>query len=125
MGDWLQNLIFEKLIKGLLIKKIIGWIDETLKKLPGDERKTVTGFITAALMLLVQELPVVSDYGQPVLDMLHTLPTEQVAAGGILWGALGLFHKALKWIRKVTGTQSDKPVVIEATVRPSELKKIA
>lgn len=120
-----MNWLIEKFLKGFIIKKMVSFVTDLLNKVPGNDRKTVTGFVIAALGLVVQELPLTSDYVQPVLDAIHSLPAEQIVGGGLLWGALGIFHKGLKWLRGIVAPVPNQPVIVEAMVKPSELKRVS
>jgi len=93
-----MNFIISYIIRKILVEKIIVNVDSAMSRLPQNEAKTITGILIAVAGLLIQALPEHSQYIQPVLDYLNTLPSEQIAAGGIAYMLVGLFHKAIKFI---------------------------
>lgn len=93
-----MNWIISYIIKKILLEKIIVNIDLAMQKLPQNDAKTVTGILIAVAGLLLQTLPQHVQYIQPIIDHLNTLPSEQIAAGGIAYMIVGLFHKAIKLI---------------------------
>lgn len=120
-----MNWLWRKFLVNAVLKKTIGFITELLNKIPGNDRKTATGFVLAVLGLVLQVIPETSEYVQPILDALKSLPAEEIVGGGVLWMVLGIFHKGLKWIRSKLWPVPDAPVIIEVTAKPSQIKKVS
>jgi hypothetical protein len=94
MWDGIRRWVIQKFVLDWVLKSLDKW----LKKLPEDEKKTVTGFGLALLGILVRELPAAGGYLQPIVEMLSEMPHEKMVVGGVLWSTLGMFHKAIKWL---------------------------
>lgn len=90
----LKEWIFRKFLLSIILENL----DKLLKKLPLDGAKTITGVLIAVLGLVLAELPDVSPYLQPILDALKQLPADAIIDGGLIYGAIGLAHKIIKWI---------------------------
>lgn len=118
--NWLTTFVLERLIKGIVIKRVILGLESFLAKVPGNDRKMVTGIVVAMLGAIIEELPETGLYVQPILDALHSLPAEQVVGGGLAWAGLGLFHKALKWVKKFTTPAPAAPTLVVVQRTPSE-----
>lgn len=98
----------EFFIKKLIVKGVIGQLEKLFAKLPQDDAKTINGVLIACLGIVLTVIPTTSPYAQPILDYLHTLPAQEIVAGGLLWSGVGLFHKTLKWIVRAAGFQTTK-----------------
>lgn len=84
-------------VKKFLLKGIIKGLDKLLAKLPQNDAKTVTGLLIAGMGFLLDKVPQSSEYAQPILDHLHSLPAEEIVGGGLLWAIVGLAHKLIKF----------------------------
>lgn len=110
MWDKLQNWLIKKFLVGFLLE----WVDKLLKKLPEDERKTVSGFAIAILGVLLKELPASDVYLQPLLDMLHQLPHDALVTTGVLYSIVGMFHKGVKWLKaKLSKDETPEAIVTD------------
>lgn len=98
----------EYFIKKVIIKGVIAKVEALLAKLPQNDAKTITGILVVCLGVLLQSIPQTAPYVQPILDYLRTLPASEIVAGGVVWSAVGLFHKTLKWIVKAAGLETAK-----------------
>lgn len=104
MFDGIKNYFIKKIV----VKGAIGQLEKLFASLPQDDKKTINGILIACVGIVLTTIPETSDFAQPILDYLRTLPAEEIAAGGIVWGGIGLFHKSLKWIIKAAGYQTTK-----------------
>lgn len=120
-----MNWLWRKFLFNAVMKRVVGFVTELLSKIPGNDRKTATGFVLAVLGLILQVIPETSEYVQPILDALKSLPAEEIVGGGVLWMLLGVFHKGLKWIRGILWPVPDAPIIIEVKAKPSDVKKIS
>lgn len=91
--NWIKNTIFKKFLLDFIIKGL----DELLKKIPGNNRKTITGIVIAVASLFVSEFPQIEPYGRPILDWLLSQP--YVAVAGFALSGVGAIHKLIKAIR--------------------------
>lgn len=101
----LKDAVVRKFLVGFLVDKL----ETLLAQLPLNERKTVVGLVVAVVAELVTEFPGAADYLGPFQDALSAFPAEAIAGGGVLIFAVGLFHKALKWIKLKAGLEPAIP----------------
>jgi endonuclease III-like uncharacterized protein len=100
-------------IKEYLIKKfLLGYLKDTLDKIPGNGFKTALGILLFVLDLL-KPLYVVSPYGNyialviDVINQLSPVPVKDIAISVVITGAV---HKILKYFGKDV---PETPVVVQ------------
>lgn len=94
----MRNLIVNFVYKNFILEKIVDLLRGLNKKLGPDNAKTILGIITVVLAMVSVTFPIATPFISPLIEVIEPMAGE-VAAGGLAYTALGLFDKALKWVK--------------------------
>ena len=94
--NFLTSFLYKTIFKKFIIETVIKNVDKLLGMLPENEAKTLTGAAISVLGYAIQIIPSACEYACFLLEHLEKLPSQQMLEGGIIFSAVGLFHKLIK-----------------------------